>query len=138
MPTETISDPPLRISPRKLWFGATAAAVAWALEGTVSAIISSKACQNNIGSWGPLSPSGVRLVLAAVTLIGLGFAIAGGLISFRNWRRLAGRPEILHAEGRRRDQFMALVGTFASLVFVIGILWAGIPLIMLDICVKAR
>lgn len=76
--------------------------------------------------------------MAVVTLIALVFAVAGGLISFRNWRQAANQFDLLHTDGRRRIEFMALVGTLASVAFVVGILWAGIPLIMLDVCVKAR
>lgn len=138
MPTDTVSPAITHIPPRRLWFGATGAAVAWALHSTVCEVIASKACQNNIGSWGALSPIGVRWLMAVVTLIALAVAVASGLVSFSNWRTLAERPDFVHAEGHRREQFMALVGTFAGAVFVIGILWAGIPLIMLDVCIKAR
>ena len=132
------ASPPSRDSPGSLWFGATAAAVVWALHGATCELIASKACQNDIGSWGPLSPLGVRWVLAAVTLIALAVAVSAGFISFRNWRQLAGQEDLGHAEGRRRMQFMALVGVFSSVAFTAGILWAGIPLILLDICMKAR
>ena len=138
MPTETSPDHPVRLSSRRLWFGATAAAIAWALQGVVCEVISAKACQNNLGNWGPLSAAGVRWLLGGITIIALGFTVAGGLTSFRNWRILADRLDFVHAEGRRREQFMALVGAFASIVFLIGILWAGIPVIILNVCVKAR
>ncbi len=138
MPIETAQHPRAQISPGRLWFGTAAAAVAWALQGVICEIISAKACQNNIGSWGARSPGAVGLLMAVVTLIALVFAVAGGLISFRNWRQAANQFDLLHTDGRRRIEFMALVGTLASVAFVVGILWAGIPLIMLDVCVKAR
>jgi hypothetical protein len=138
MPTDTSPAPPVLISQRKLWFGATAAAIAWALQGAICEVISAEACQSNLGSWGQRSPTGVKLLLAAITIVALGFAIGAGVTSFRNWRLMTDHPDFVHAEGRRRQQFMALVGAFAGVVFVIGILWAGIPLIMLDVCVKAR
>lgn len=138
MPTQTSTHPPTHTSPRSLWFGTTAAAIAWVLHGFVCEIISSQACQDGTGNWGPLSPLGVRWLLAGITLGFLAVAVAGGIVSFRNWRHLTESPDLVHAEGRRREQFMALGGIFVSAAFVIGIVWAGIPLIFLDICMKAR
>jgi hypothetical protein len=136
MPTQTASVD--HVSSRKLWFGTTAAAVAWALQNTICEIIASKACQNNVGNWGPISPGGVRWLMGGVTIIALAVAVAAGITSVRIWRPLSDEPDAVHAEGRRRVQFMSLVGMFASVAFVVGILWSGIPLIILETCVKAR
>src|SRR5581483_6233143 len=133
MPTQTASDPPSHTSQRGLWFGSTAAAVAWAFHGAACVIISSQACVNGIGSLGPLSPLGVRWLLAGITIGLLAVAVIGGITSFRNWIHLAEHHDLVHAEGSGREQFMALVGIFVSLTFVIGIIWAGLPLIFLDI-----
>jgi hypothetical protein len=138
MPTQTISTPHLHIPPRRLWFGTAGAAVAWALHGTVCEIISAKACQNGIGSLGALSPFGVRWLLAGITLGFLAIAVAGGIISFRNWRHVAATNDLVHAESPQREQFMSLGGVFVSVAFVVGIIWAGLPLIFLDVCMKAR
>lgn len=76
--------------------------------------------------------------MGAITPAALGIAIAAGLTSFRNWRTFSERRDLVRAEAGRRETFMALIGVFSTVIFVIGILWAGIPLIMLDVCVKAR
>ncbi len=138
MPVETSSNSPTHISPRRLWFGTTVAAISWALHGAVCEVISDQACQNGGGSLGPFSPAGVRWLLAGITLVALGFAAAGAIASTQNWRHLSAEEDLVHAEGRRREQFMALVGIFAGVAFLIGILWAGLPLVLLDVCVKAR
>ena len=138
MPAQIASDPPSRISPRSLWFGTTAAAIGWALHGTICEIISSEACRNNVGNLGTLSPLGVRWLLAGITIVFLAIAVTGGLTSFRNWIQLAEHHDLVRAEGFGREQFMALGGIFVSATFVIGIIWAGLPLIFLDICMKAR
>ncbi len=138
MSTQIISDSPSRISQRRLWFGSTAAAVAWALHGAACVILASQACVTGVGNLGSLSPPGVRWLLAGITIGLLAIAIIGGSVSFRNWIHLAAQNDLVHAEGRGREQFMALVGIFVSLAFVIGIVWAGLPLIFLDICIKAH
>ena len=138
MPTQTISVPHLHVPPRRLWFGTVGAAVAWALHGVVCEIISANACQNGAGSLGSLSPLGVRWLLAGITIGFLAIAVASGIISFRNWRHVGSTGDLLHAEGPQREQFMSLIGIFVSVAFVVGIIWAGLPLIFLDICMKAR
>ena len=138
MPTQSSTHPPAHVSPRSLWFGATGAAIAWAFHGFVCEIISSQACQNVSGNWGSLAPLGVRWLMAGITIAFLVVAVAGGITSFRNWRYLTERSDLLHAEGPLREQFMALGGIFVSVAFVVGIVWAGLPLIFIDICVKAR
>ena len=138
MPAQLASDAPIHISQRSLWFGSAAAAVAWALHGAICEIIASEACRNGVGNLGSLSAQGVRWLMAGITIGFLAISAIGGITSFRNWIHLAEHQDLVHAEGSGREQFMALVGIFVSLAFVIGIIWAGLPLIFLDVCMKAR
>ena|SRR6185437_2307902 len=138
MPAVLSSHSGADISQRSLWFGATAAAIAWALEGAISEVIASEACRTNTGSWGPLSPGGTKVVLGLVVLVALAVSVAASLVSFRNWRRLSETPDLMSAEAVRRGQFMGLIGVFAGIALTIGIVWSGLPLIFLDVCVKAR
>jgi hypothetical protein len=138
MPAILSSHPGADISRGSLWFGATAAAIAWALEGAITEVIASEACRTGTGSWGPLSPGGTKIVLAIVTLIALAVSVAAILVSFRNWRRLSEACKFMSAEAGRRGQFMGLVGVFAGVALAAGIIWSGLPLIFLDVCVKAR
>jgi hypothetical protein len=138
MGTQSVTHPPPRIEQGRLWFGTVAGAAAWALHGFTSFLISTQACKDGNGNWGPLPAASVRLLLGGVTLLFLGVAVAGGLTSLRNWRQLSQRRHVLNAEGLGREDFMALIGVFVSTVFVLGILWAGIPPILVDVCVNAR
>jgi len=127
-----------RVPPGRLWFGVGAAAIAWTIQELLSVIIVSLACQNGVYVWTWISAVGARALLAVITLSLLAVTVAAGFISFRNWRSLSARRQLIEAEAPRREEFMALVGVFVSTVFVAGILWAGIPLIMIDLCRSAR
>ena len=122
---------------RRLWFGTAAGAAAWALHGFTCFVISADLCQTG-GVVGSLGTTGLRILLAAITAVALAVAIAGGVISFRNWRAVENHAGITHAEAPNREAFMALVGVFLSTVFVVGIIWAGIPLIVVNVCTSAR
>lgn len=122
----------------RLWFGFSAAAIAWTVQEFLSVVISSLACAEGAYVWTWISAGGARALLAVITLCLLAIAAAAGFISFRNWRSLSSQRHLIRAEGRRREAFMALIGVFVSVVFVGGIIWAGIPLIMIDLCRSAR
>jgi hypothetical protein len=135
----TRSNPtPAPVSPKRLWFGFSGAAVAWIIAGLVDAWIAWIACMGHEAGSGVFTPAGMRVLLGVVTFGLLAVATAGGLISFRNWRRLSDSHEFVEAEGRGRKQFMALVGVFISVSLGIGIIWFSIPIYVLGICVRAR
>jgi len=131
MPAVLSSHPEAELSQRSLWFGATAAAIAWALEGAISEVIASEACRSN-------ADGGAKVVLGLIVLIAFVVSVSAVLVSFRNWRRLSDGFDLMHAEAVRRGQFMGLIGVFAGVALTAGIIWSGLPLIFLDVCVKAR
>jgi hypothetical protein len=65
-------------------------------------------------------------------------AVWAGGVSFRNWRELSRDGTLADAEGRGREEYMALIGVFVSFTLGIGIVWLGIPLAIIDLCVRAR
>ena len=129
MNAETYSRDRTSVSAARLWFGVIAAAVAWVFQGLLGVVISSLAATR--------APA-VRVVLAVITVVLLALAIAGGIVSWQNWRRLSGQRTLAAAEGRSRVEFLALSGIFISAVFVAGIVWAAIPLLMVEAGVRAR
>jgi hypothetical protein len=112
-----------------------------------------------------MGEGGVRLVIGLITLALLAVSISAGVISHRLWRSsreiaqngvrreivpdpsggargtlfaMQGARELTLDEGYSREDFMALGGVLISTVCSVGIVWAGIPLMMLDVCVRAR
>ncbi len=138
MNTQAHSGETNRVSLSRLWFGVGAAAIAWMIQELLSVIIASLACEDGAYVWMWISAGGARALLAVITLGLLAIAAMAGFISFGNWKRLSARRRLIRAEGFRREVFMAVVGVYVSVVFVAGIIWAGIPLIMIDLCRSAR
>jgi hypothetical protein len=130
--------PANRISSGRLWFGTCAGAVAWAVHGLISVMIATQACKDGSGSLGPLDPSGVRLLLGMLTFVLLLVAAAGAITSYRNWKLLAEDRNLTLDEGLGREDFMSIIGVFVGIVFFIGILWAGLPSLLIHVCVNAR
>lgn len=134
----TVNHPEPDVPPKRLWFGFSGAAAAWVIAGVVDAALAWIACMGHEAGSGVFTSVGMRVLLGVITFGLLAVATAGGMISFRNWRRLSDENEITEAEGRGRKQFMALVGVFISVSLGLGIIWFAIPIYILGICVRAR
>jgi hypothetical protein len=126
------------ITPGWLWFGLTAAAAAWALNLWGSYTISGLICVSQGGRIvaGPAMLS--RTLLAVVALCLLAVSIAAGIASYRNFRETANNSHLLEAEGDERREFMALAGVLVSTALGVGIMWACIPLLLVNICLRGQ
>ncbi len=122
----------------KLWFGLTASACAWVALGIGDVLITWWAClfEESFGAAG--ARSGIGLLYFAATFLLLALAVTSGITSYRNWRKLSGAIRLRDAEGRGRQEFMALMGVFVSFTLGVGILWLTVPLVILKLCVRAR
>lgn len=127
-----------QVSPKRLWFGFGGAAVAWVLAGLLNVLLAWQACMG--GEAGSLffTQTGVRVVLGIITFLLLALAVAAGLISFQNWRALSRQEDLVEAEGRGRQEFMALFGMFVSFSLGVGIVWFVIPIYMIRMCERAH
>ena len=73
-----------------------------------------------------------------MTVLLLGVAVVAGVMSYRGWKKLAGVTGLLRAEGRERSEFLSLAGLYISFTLGAGMVWLGIPLFLLEICVRTR
>jgi|SRR5690242_3570041 hypothetical protein len=123
--------------PGWFWFGLTAAVAAWALNLCTNYIISGLICVVRDGAIVAASVAS-RGLLVLVTLTLLIVAVAAGLASYRNWRRMSASAVLLDAEAREWREFIAFSGILLSAALVVGLLWSSIPLILVNICVRAH
>jgi hypothetical protein len=123
---------------RSVWFGAAAAAAAFSVDGLVNWVISWRTCYIGHGEFMGLHLGAVRWLLAAITLGFLCVAIAGGVTAFRNWKAIASEQDQHYRDAHGTVAFLSLLGVFLSVTLGMGIIWLGIPLIFLDICMRAN
>ncbi len=126
------------VSPARLWFGLAGSAASWIALGIIDLVITWQACLGEEQYGGAHFAPGVKLLFLVVTLLLLATAIAAGAVSFRNWRELSRGTSLANAEGRGREEYMALIGVFVSFTLGVGIIWLGIPLAIIDLCVRAK
>lgn len=126
------------ISPGRLWFGFAGSAAAWIGLGIADLLITWQACLGEEQYGGAHLEPGFKALYVLVTLALLITAVVAGGVSFRNWRVLSRDRDISDAEGRGREEYMALIGVFVSFTLGIGIIWLGIPIAIIELCVRAR
>jgi hypothetical protein len=126
------------ISGRKLWFGFFASCAAFAINGFVAFVISWRTCFIGHGTFGPLSENGVRWLLAVITVGLFILAVSAGRISYRHWRTISGSRDLAHAESAGTAEFVSMLGVLCSFIMSVGIIWISLPLILIDVCMRAH
>jgi hypothetical protein len=126
------------VAPGRLWFGVAASAGAWFLLGLTDILLTWAACLHREQFGGASGHPGILLLTVLITIVLFGTIVASGTVSYRNWRRLSADADLESAEGRGREEFMALLGVFVSLTLGFSVLWFALPLFILDLCVRTR
>jgi hypothetical protein len=127
-----------RVGLTALFFGLVAAPVAWNAQLLFSVALSAHACYpRDVPLTLPIWSSLWRILLA-IGLVGIVLAIAGGLVSWRNWRvtfeEAAGSAHHLLNSGEGRTRFLAMFGILTSFLFALGVLFATAAVFLVPLC----
>ncbi|MGB7439192.1 MAG: hypothetical protein WBR26_15125 [Candidatus Acidiferrum sp.] len=122
----------------RLWFGTCAGAAAWAMQGFLCVAISAALCHANYSGLEGTRETGTFILLVVITAALLGLTLIAAAVSFSNWQRLTNNRPLMSAEATGREQYMALIGVFANVVFTLGILWGLLAVLLVHMCVRAR
>lgn len=137
MPTNLTSREETR-SGGSTWFGIAGPVCAWFALGLGDMFVTWRACISPEQFGGPSFHPIARILYFIITFSLFGVALVAGNACYQNWRRLTGLAKLSQAEGRERNEFMALAGMFMSLTLGAGIVWLCIPLFILQMCIRAR
>jgi hypothetical protein len=122
----------------RLWYGFIASWVAFAVDGFLGYIISWRTCFIGHGHLGALSLTDVRWLLAGITIVLFAVAASGGVHSYRNWRGISQSKSFVEAEASGTAEFISMIGVLSSTFMSVGIFWISVPLIMIDVCMRAK
>lgn len=116
---------------RRLVFGIGAAPLAWLVHEVTGFAIVGRNCPSNVGlvTW-------QWVALGAITVVSLGLAVTGALVSlrvFRSWRRDA---RLTRSEGWDRIEFLALFGVFTSLLLLLNLVFFSVLPLVLEPCLS--
>jgi hypothetical protein len=126
------------IAPGRLWFGVAASAAAWFVLGLTEILLTWAACLHREQLGGASGHPEVLLLTIVITVVLFAIIVASGTVSYRNWRQLSADVDLESAEGRGREEFMALLGVFVSLTLGFSAVWLALPLFIIDLCVRTR
>lgn len=126
------------VSPRRLWFGLLAAVVCWLALLTVDILITWRACLHQEQFGGASGHPGLRALNIVLFLVLLAIGIVAGVLSYRNWQHLADEGKIYRAEANQPREYLAFLGVFISITLSIGMIWFGLPLLILSLCERTR
>lgn len=133
-----VPTPEQKVSPTRLWFGFSAAGFAWLGLGISDVLITWRECIHEEAFGGASTHPGLHTLNIALFALLLAIAAVAGIMSYLNWRKLAGEVKLLEAEGRGRREYLALIGVFISITLGMGMIWLGIPILILSLCVRIR
>jgi hypothetical protein len=122
----------------RLWHEFGSSVVAWLCLNCLNSVVSWRACVHREQFGGPSPHPGARVLYFLLWLAFFGLASLTGVQSYRSWRKLSGKSDVLRAEGRERKEYMSLCGLFISLTLCMGFLWLCLPLFMLQMCERVR
>lgn len=123
----------LRAAPWLLWFGVLGGAVAWSLHTLVDWSIDETTCRS-----GHTSVNGVPLrpLLAGIALFFVVVCALAVVVAYRQWRRLDGAPadDEIQAMRQRRAAFMAVIGIWGNLLFLVMIVCSAVAILVFPAC----
>ncbi len=122
-------DHPQSVSSKRLWYGFGGAGIAWILLGIADLLTAWYFCAHQL--------SGGRTLMLVFTVILLITAIGAGWTGFQTFRNAAREP-LTDAHAVGRQAFMGMVGMLMAISLGLGVIWLGIPAMILDFCRRAR
>ncbi|HTU32955.1 MAG TPA: hypothetical protein VMF66_04040 [Candidatus Acidoferrum sp.] len=123
---------------RKLWFGLAATLAAFSIDGYLGFVITWRTCFIGHGQLGALSVEGVRWLLVAITVVLFAVSVIGGVTSYRHWKQVSNSNEMRHSESSGTTEFVAMLTVLCSVALSVGIVWLSLPLIFVDVCMRAH
>jgi len=144
MASETTSQPapeptsPPAVSRGRQWFSLWGTAVAWLALYFSNIVITWQACLHHEQLGGASSHPALLILNMVIFFVLLATSILSGVLAYRAWRSRAGSGKFLYAEAEDRHEYMAMIGVLMTFIMGIGIIWLGLPLWIISLCVRTR
>lgn len=121
---------------RSLWFGLVGGPAAWAVHEMVVAAFAGWACADGTLALGGIPAGGVKAILVGLTLVALAVGLAAMVVASRNWKRVRDGSSGTEARSANVAAFMAVAGLLAGALALVGMIYAVVPLVLVDVCGK--
>ena len=113
---------------KRLWPAVLLPPVFWALQLSIGWFVEAHACPGTSRPW---SLGAARIAVGVVTLAALAVSVWGLTVVFRYWK---GRD----ADDVERARYLSMAGFVVGVTLTLGILFAGLPSVILRGCGEVR
>lgn len=138
MSSEITPLPRPRVSSRRIWFGFAAAFFCWWGLGIADVMITWRECLHREQFGTSSSHPGLLTLNIIIFLALLVIAVVAGITSYRNWRMLSGESGIFGAQAQRPYEYLSMLGVLMTIMLGVGIIWFGLPLFIIQLCLRTR
>ena len=121
----------------RAWLALVVPPSTWALHGA--------ACYwSTVDLCGAGFATSARVVVAVLTIVALAVAVSGGVCGYSELVRArrasaAARSTVIQPAAKTRAEYVGFAGVLCALLFSIGIVLAGLPMLLLnDVCGSVR
>jgi amino acid permease len=119
---------------RTVWFPFLGAPVAWALCFLAIYIFAQWACSAGFAETEVVGVTLVNFVDFLLILAAAGVTVYAGLVGHREWRAAGGEEQSTHGWTEGRQRFVGLFGVIAAALFLAGLVFQAIPVLVLPPC----
>lgn len=137
MASETSPERPV-VSRGRQWFALWGAPVAWLVLFFANIVITWQACLHHEQLGGASSHAGLLILNMVIFFVLLATAVLAGVLAYRAWRKRTRSGAFFSAEAEDRHEYMAMIGVLMTIAMGVGIIWLGIPLWIISLCVRTR
>jgi uncharacterized iron-regulated membrane protein len=131
-------DQPALMSTLRLLLGLFGAPVVWTLQIALSEPLAARACYPNQAPLPEPSWEGWSVVIPAVSLACLAFALLSGWAALTFWRRQAPEPMAGRDESGRmrrgRIRFLSRLGLMSSGLFIVAVVFNTLAVLLVPLC----
>ena len=113
---------------KRLWTAVLLPPVFWALQLSFGWFVEAHACPGTSRPW---SLGAARVAVGIVTIVSLAVSLWGLSVALRHWK---GRG----AEDVERARYLSMAGLVVGVALTLGILFAGLPSVILRGCGEVR
>jgi len=128
------------VSPVLLWFGILAAPLGWSAHELVSYMAASYLCRLRAAVMSESHVYALSAPFVLITIGTLGLALAGAWVSYRNWRKVRGKPRGSQMElneiDPERQHFLARCGLINSAIFIVAFFFTTADILVKPLCGK--
>jgi hypothetical protein len=123
--------------PHRVWFGLLGPPTAWAAQGLLGWLVDWLACPAQSSACAASAGKHLWGVELGITLAALAVAVLAFGMNLGPYRQ-SSEDRLTRTDAHSRPEFLRACALLVSMVFGLGIVFSGLPPLLLDACARVR